>query len=263
MHGFLLHGDLFFGTASSFLDEIQQVMGTAEILLIDLWQVKSVDASSIVIFKKILRLSKDNNTRLAITGLQPNLSKQLSKFGLSLSESTALLFPDLDHGLEWAESELLSLADSPSKESYDLSEIPSLLGTMQIEGGHELAKFFQGMDVQRGKFLFKKGDPSDSLYLILQGQLSVYLVMQDLNYSKRLRTYGAGTIVGEMGFYNQVPRSADVVADSFTRVGVLTHERFAKLEEENPLLAKEFHRFVINTLSSRLRSANEELRNGL
>jgi SulP family sulfate permease len=263
VHGFLLHGDLFFGTASSFLDEIQQIMGKAEILLIDLWQVKSVDASSIVILKKILRLAKENNTRLAVTGLQPNLSKQLSKFGLSLSQTTALLFPDLDHGLEWAESELLSLADSPSKESYDLSEIPSLLGMAPIEGGHQLAKFFRGMDVQRGQFLFKKGDPSDSLYLILHGQLSVYLVMQDLDYSKRLRTYSAGTIVGEMGFYNQVPRSADVVADSFTRVGVLTHESFAKLEEENPHLAKEFHRFVINTLSSRLRCANEELRNAL
>ena len=87
--------------------------------------------------------------------------------------------------------------------------------------------------------------------------------MQDLDYSKRLRTYSSGTIVGEMGFYNQVPRSADVVADSLTRVGVLTHESFAKLEKENPHLAKEFHRFVINTLSSRLRSANEELRNAL
>jgi SulP family sulfate permease len=263
VHGFLLHGDLFFGTASSFLDDIKHVMGNAEILLIDLWQVKSVDASSIVILKKILRLAKDNNTRLAITGLQSNLSKQLSKLGLSLSETTALIFPDLDHGLEWAESELLSLADSPSKESYDLTEIPSLLGMTPIGGGHELAKFFRGMDVQRGQFLFKKGDTSDSLYLILQGQLSVYLVMQDLDYSKRLRTYSAGTIVGEMGFYNQVPRSADVVADSFTRVGVLTRETFAKLEEENPHLAKEFHRFVINTLSSRLRSANEELRNAL
>jgi len=60
-----------------------------------------------------------------------------------------------------------------------------------------------------------------------------------------------------------LPRIANVVADALTRVGKLSRKSLVKLEAENAALAGEFHRFVINTLSARLRATNEEIRNSL
>jgi SulP family sulfate permease len=263
LHGFILHGDLFFGTASSLLDEIRQFLVQSEILLIDLWQVRSVDASSIVILKKILRLAKENDTKIAVTGLQAHLSKQMNAFGLNLYKSEILIFKDLDYGLEWAETQLLNSSDSPLKIISNSEEISLLLGFEKNKKSENFASQFEIFDFETGQFLFKKGDPSDTLFLILKATASVFLSVSGSDYSKRLRSYGVGTILGEMGFYNDLPRSADVVSDSPTRVAVLTRESLGKLEVESPSLAREFHRFVINTLSARLRAVNEELRAAL
>jgi SulP family sulfate permease len=263
LHGFILHGDLFFGTASSLLDEIRKFLVQSETLLIDLWQVRSVDASSIVILKKILRLAKENDTKIAITGLQAHLSKQVEAFGLNLYKSEILIFKDLDYGLEWAETQLLNSSDSPLKTISNSEEIPLLLGFEKNKKSENFASQFEIFDFETGQFLFKKGDPSDTLFLILKGTASVFLSVSGSDYSKRLRSYGVGTILGEMGFYNDLPRSADVVSDSPTRVAVLTRENLGKLEVESPSLAREFHRFVINTLSARLRAVNDELRSVL
>jgi len=263
LQGFILHGDLFFGTACSLLDEIQEVLGKAQTLLMDFWHVRSIDASSVIILKKILRLAKENNTEVAITGLQESLRKQIEGFGLKLDTITQLLFKDLDHGLEWAESRLLNSESSHSKINDDLNDIPFILGIDQKLHIDNIANYFEMFEIEKGELLFKRGDHSDSLFLILKGQVSIYLKVQSFDYSKRLRSYGFGTIVGEMGFYNQLPRSADVVADALTRVGKLSRKSFEKLESENAALAGEFHRFVINTLSARLRATNEEIRNSL
>jgi SulP family sulfate permease len=63
-----------------------------------------------------------------------------------------------------------------------------------------------------------------------------------------------------MGFYGNAPRSADVVADIATRAARLDLKHLKALETARPDLAAQLHRFVINTLAARLRSANDELR---
>jgi SulP family sulfate permease len=73
---------------------------------------------------------------------------------------------------------------------------------------------------------------------MLNGKASVFLSVSGSDYSKRLRSYGVGTILGEMGFYNELPRSADVVSDSPTRVAVLTRESLGILGMESPSLAR-------------------------
>ena len=54
--------------------------------------------------------------------------------------------------------------------------------------------------------------------------------------------------------------SADVVAEVPSEVLKLTAERLARLEQEHPRVAMQFHRFLIQTLSSRLASSTEEVR---
>jgi len=122
-----------------------------------------------------------------------------------------------------------------------------------------LIRFCERLKLQPGLPLFQRGDPADSLYFIERGEVSVLLRLDD-GKTKRLRAFGPGTIVGEMGLYTKQPRSADVVADGSCRVRKLSAAQLARLEREHPDVAIAFHSFVIRLLSSRLAAANEEIR---
>ena len=76
----------------------------------------------------------------------------------------------------------------------------------------------------------------------------------------RLRTFGPGTVVGEMAVYTHGKRSADVVADTPCMAWRLTDEYIRMMEERHPRLANEFHSFVVRLMASRLSAANEEIR---
>ncbi len=63
----------------------------------------------------------------------------------------------------------------------------------------------------RGDTLCNKGDPSNSLYVLVRGQLQVYEVSRHgqevgLNFLK------GPTVFGELGVIDDLPRSADIVA---------------------------------------------------
>ncbi len=253
LHGFVLQGHVFFGTASSLLEEIRAVLGKGEALLIDFWLVRGIDASSVVVFRKLLRLAGEQNTQLVFTGLDDTLRARFAACGLPLEKTSARLFSDLDHGLEWAESQLLTGA----RPDVVLAEA---LGLNDSADAEVLAGHFTFLDLAAGTALVTRGEPSNALYVLLRGKVSIYLQSPGSDYTTRLRSYGPGTIVGEMGFYGNAPRSADVIADVATHAARLDLDQLKALESTRPDLAAQFHRFVINTLAARLRTANEELR---
>jgi SulP family sulfate permease len=113
--------------------------------------------------------------------------------------------------------------------------------------------------LEQGAPLFRRGDPGDSLYFIERGHVSVMIRLLN-SQPKRMRTFGPGTVVGEMGLYAKQPRSADVLAEGSCRVRRLTADSLARLEREHPEVAIQFHTFVIKLLSARLIAANEEIK---
>ena len=75
----------------------------------------------------------------------------------------------------------------------------------------------------------------------------------------RLRRMMGYTVVGEMGFYRQVPRTATVIAEEPSVVYRLTRESFDKMQEQDPTAASVFHKLIIRLLSDRLEFANREI----
>ncbi len=107
-----------------------------------------------------------------------------------------------------------------------------------------------------GELLFARGDAADAVYIIQRGRVTVSLPLANGN-SMRLRSYGPSTIVGEMGLYTEQARSADVRADEPTYAWRLTYDALRRLEREDADTARQFHRFVVMVLASRLTVANE------
>jgi SulP family sulfate permease len=253
LRGFVLQGNLFFGTASSLLEEVREVLGETKILVIDFWLVRGVDASADVILRKLLRLATERQAQVVFTGLNDDLRGRFADLEVQRETPLARMFPDLDRGLEWAEEALLCSGNSAVK----LAEV---LGVGRRDDQDQLGRYFTDCAVPAGVPLIHSGSASDCLYIMLSGRVSVHLALSSSSYTKRLRTYGPGTVLGEMGFFDGTPRSADVTADVDSRLARLDREGMQQLEREHPILAAQIHRFVISSLAARLRAANEELR---
>src|SRR5437763_3449977 len=89
-------------------------------------------------------------------------------------------------------------------------------------------------DLVRGQMLVAQGEPSDSLFMVLHGSLAVRR-SGDLEPIAELR---AGELVGEIGFFAHVPRTADVIAIRDTSVLMLTRTAYQALAEEAPAIVE-------------------------
>ena len=89
-------------------------------------------------------------------------------------------------------------------------------------------------DLVRGEMLVAQGGPSDALFMVLHGALAVRRT-GELEPIAELR---AGELVGEIGFFANVPRTADVIAIRDTSVLVLTRAAYQKLAEDAPAIVE-------------------------
>src|SRR3954454_23475910 len=89
-------------------------------------------------------------------------------------------------------------------------------------------------DLMRGQMLVAQGAPSDSLFMVLHGALAVRRA-GDLGPIAELR---AGELVGEIGFFGNIPRTADVIAIRDTSVLVLTRAAYQDLARDAPAIVE-------------------------
>jgi NTE family protein len=89
-------------------------------------------------------------------------------------------------------------------------------------------------DLVRGEVLVAQGDPSDALFMVLHGALAVHRNSEAQPFAE-LR---AGELIGEIGFFANVPRTANVVAIRDTSVLVLTRAAYESLAQDSPAIAE-------------------------
>lgn len=258
MRGFSLQGSLFFGSINRVLDEVRLALVQTRFVALDFRLVHNVDGSSTVVLKKLKQLCAEAGLTLVLTDLSPEVQAALERGGLSLEDRTLRIFPDLDHGLEWCEEQVIR------EFAPEVSLASAFVGVFTDEEIGYLEGHFPRRPVPHGSLLVRQGDASDVMFIIETGRVSVSLhVDADKTAAARLlrlRTYPTGTVVGEMGFYTGAPRSADIAADTDTVAIELTAAHLAELERDQPALAHKLHRFIARSLSQRLASANDEIR---
>lgn len=256
MRGYSLQGVLFFGTAAKLLEEIRRGLANTSIVLLDFRLVHGADGSSVVMLKRVHSVCREAGVRLVLTGLTARIASQLARSGFELGAAHVRRFADLDRGLEWSEEFILGQTDAPRS----LAEV--LDDALTRVGSRLLYETCECRAVSAGEPLVRQGEPSNEMFFVETGRVHVLLRLDtaSADESKRLRTYGPGTVVGEMGFYSGEPRSADIVAEKDTRVLCIARERLAEIETAHPALARAIHRHVINTLSQRVRASNDEIR---
>ncbi len=259
--GTCLQGFLFFGTANLMLRRLDERLAaksdaSPRFIVLDFRKVSGLDASTSATFLRLKQRATASGDTLVFTGLPARAHDMLARAGV-LTDNVHV-FGDLDSGLEWVEDMVLVRARGPRERS----KFRSLAAIMPHLSGKALAKlsvYMEPCELKQGQLLFAQGDAGDAVYIVERGRVTVSLPLEH-GKSMRLRSYGSGTIVGEMALYTQQPRSADVRADEPTFGWRLTYAALNRLEMEDADTARQFHRFVVMVLASRLTVANEAAR---
>src|SRR5258706_6642893 len=116
----------------------------------------------------------------------------------------------------------------------NVSEDFALFRTLSPEQRLKALSAMVRQDLVRGQMLVAQGEPSDSLFMVLHGALAV----RRTGDSAPIAELRAGELVGEIGFFANMPRTADVIAIRDTSVLVLTRTAYQVLAEEAPAIVE-------------------------
>ena len=97
-----------------------------------------------------------------------------------------------------------------------------------------------------GDFLFREGDSGDKMYVLLEGEIEIFLG------DFMLETAGPGVLIGEMALIDDGPRTANAVAKTASRLAEIDRRRFHFLIQQHP----HFATHVMKELADRLRNMN-------
>jgi hypothetical protein len=110
-----------------------------------------------------------------------------------------------------------------------------------------------------GEQVIRADDPSDCLYLLLDGSIEVYLHSPSGGKAKRLDVFEAGRTFGEMGFIDGSERSADVIALEKSTYRELSRELYERLGKERPDIKIHLLEQLSRQLAANVRKANVEM----
>ena len=102
--------------------------------------------------------------------------------------------------------------------------------------------------VAAGSMLIREGEPTDALYIVLEGALAV-----SLEAGKEVAQLGSGEVVGEMSFVDSRKPSATVKAAIDSLVWVIPRSQLATKLSQDRDFASHFYHAIAVFLSDRLR----------
>lgn len=94
----------------------------------------------------------------------------------------------------------------------------------------------------------------NSLYIILKGEFEVLIPMQNSQKRKKVATITAGSVFGELSFFDNKPRFASVVASEDSELLKLSQVEFEKMCTREPVLSIMFLLELGRLLATRFRA---------
>ena len=121
--------------------------------------------------------------------------------------------------------------------TFALESVSQEFALFRTLSGEQRMKALNAMvrqDLVRGQMLVAQGGPSDSLFLVLHGALAV----GRNGNPEPVAELRAGELTGEIGFFANVPRTADVIAIRDTSVLTLTRAGYQELTRDAPAIVE-------------------------
>ena len=123
----------------------------------------------------------------------------------------------------------------------------------------DIAPFFELIRYPGGSVIFNEGDSGDFMGFIVSGKLEVRKQTEFKGRQVVLALLARGSLVGELNFLDEQPRSASVTATVDSELLILTRKSFDAYAERHPYSAIKVLRGLGRVLSIRLRKSAERI----
>jgi len=280
IHILKLQGFIFFGTANNLLNRVLERLNDPHQLplsyvVLDFSQVTGLDSSALNSFERMTQLAEAREFQLIFTHLSPQLQRQFHKGDIEGKGVRVMkIFPDLDHGVEWCEDQVITLeraalgveGGARQRKKKDVifeSTFDDMMKALEQQELFEallerMMPYLELRQVQEGECLIRQGNLPAGIYFIESGQMTDQFE-QDDGKAVRLRTMGVGSVVGESGLYSGLSASSSVISNELSVVHFLSIDKVQEMEVKDPEIAAGLHRYMSRLLSERLAATNRTI----
>ncbi|MDB5395315.1 MAG: putative sulfate transporter conatining a cAMP-binding domain-like [Rhodospirillales bacterium] len=257
VHILQLASFIFFGSAYHLQERIRTLLSqkSPRMVIFDFSAVSGIDSSAGSSLLRIEEMLRNHGVTHVVVGVSGEIRHVMTDTGalcggvighdsldvaLELGENTLLGV----HGLQPADYRPLNdwLADALGGEERAAVLIAALEPAHYADGGH----------------LCRAGDPTDSLLFIERGRVSVE-VERPGHTPIRQRVFGANTLLGEIGFFLDVPRTADLRIDGVATVWALGRAAYERLNRDNPDLTAALLTYTVRIQAERLAFSSRQV----
>jgi sulfate permease, SulP family len=256
-----LHGFIFFGTSHSLLDQIRQRLADTRVppvrfVALDFSRVSGFDSSAMSSFVRLKQLAEMNQIRLVFTHLSADMERQLART-MAVNDAVLRIFSTLDYGLEWCEDQILEAEPVSAEMPHTVeSQFAAIVGAAPAV--ERFMRYLDKEEVPAAHVLIHQGTPADCIYFLAAGSATAQFELPD-NRTVRLRTMRCGTVIGEVGLYQDSVRTASVIADQPSLLYRLSAASIEQMEHDDPDLAVALHHFIARLMADRLAENNYTL----
>jgi RsiW-degrading membrane proteinase PrsW (M82 family)/CRP-like cAMP-binding protein len=159
------------------------------------------------------------------TAMQDAFSEELARFDPTLVHTFDLFMRVSELAETFTPEQLAQMAERLSK-----IEIFRHVSLVHLEN---LSRAITVQDYPDGHVLFDEGDQGDAMVMLEQGQIAI-TVKDAAGQDKLLRTFEAGSVVGEFSLLDGQPRSARAQAQGAIHVLMLQREVFYRFIQSRP-----------------------------
>jgi SulP family sulfate permease len=242
---YVLAGFLFFGTAHRLVHRVQTALARnprPRFVLVDFRRVRGIDTSAARALTRLDEACRAEGVKLWLTGLDPASARlvrgQAGNPGLAIAASLELALEEVETAL---------LAESPAA-----AAAPGILEAFRRRHpALDRGGYLQAVSVPAGGEVIAQGAPSDFLIILRSGLLRTEVLVPGAPPMTVARCL-PGALVGEIGLYAGVPRTARVVAEEASEILRIDKAALERMGRDHPLMLADFHRLIATVLARRL-----------
>lgn len=139
---------------------------------------------------------------------------------------------------------------------------PTALMQLSMPEARMVVRYMQPQIIARGTMFIREGDARDTgfLMLLLDGEVTVETMVVSRVEPIVITLLGPGSLIGELGLLDGLPRYASCIAATQLRCAILTREALNRLMQENPAVAAKLLLAVSLRIGARLREVTDKLK---
>jgi SulP family sulfate permease len=248
---------IFFGQAYRLQERITALVTAMapRMVIFDFTAVSGIDSSAGSSLLRIEEMLHGHAVAHVVVGLSPEIRHIMTDAGGLGAD--VIRFTSLDEALECGENQLLARYGGHATGQRALTDwLTEALGSPDLAGA--LAGALESANHAEAGYLCRAGDPTDTLLFIESGRVSVE-VENGGHAPIRQRVFGPNTIVGEVGFFLGVPRTANLRLDGPATVWTLSHAAYQRLAREAPAVTAALLTCTVRIQAERLAFSSRQV----